>query len=147
MKEIVYIDLDRVVVDYDSALKKIDKKVLDKYEKSSHVPGIYSLMDPEDGAIEAVNKIRKKYEVYFLSFAPWENPSAWSDKVIWVQKNFGDWVKKRLILSNRKDLNIGDYLIDDREKNGAKDFQGEFIHFKTEKFPDWNSVLSYLDLE
>ena len=56
----------------------------------------------------------------------------------------GDPAYKRLILTHNKQLNIGDYLIDDRTKNGAGEFTGEHIHFGTEKFPDWKSVLDYL---
>ncbi len=39
---------------------------------------------------------------------------------------------------------MGEYLIDDREKNGAKDFKGELIRFGSERFPDWNAVTEYL---
>ena len=46
--------------------------------------------------------------------------------------------------SQTKTLNIGDYLIDDRTKNGAGEFRGELIQFGTETFPDWDSVLNYL---
>ncbi len=28
--------------------------------------------------------------------------------------------------------------------NDAAEFQGEHIHFGTERFPDWKSVLEYL---
>jgi len=35
-------------------------------------------------------------------------------------------------------------LIDDREKNGAKEFEGELIQFGSEKFVDWNVVTEYL---
>ncbi|MGO8078274.1 hypothetical protein AB9F41_38905, partial [Rhizobium leguminosarum] len=49
-----------------------------------------------------------------------------------------------LILSHHKNLNQGDYLIDDRTKNGAGKFQGEHVHFGTEHFANWNCVLSYL---
>ncbi len=38
----------------------------------------------------------------------------------------------------------GDYLIDDREKNGTSEFKGEWLHFASERFPDWDSVLAYL---
>ena len=34
--------------------------------------------------------------------------------------------------------------LDNRTVNGAAEFQGEHIHFGTEKFPDWKSVLEYL---
>ena len=41
-------------------------------------------------------------------------------------------------------LNQGDYLVDDRTKNGADRFTGEHLHFGTEKFPDWRAVTEYL---
>jgi hypothetical protein len=37
-----------------------------------------------------------------------------------------------------------DFLVDDRPKNGAKDFTGEWIQFGTGKYPDWDTVLEYL---
>ena len=37
-----------------------------------------------------------------------------------------------------------DFLVDDRPKNGAKDFKGEWILFGSEDYPDWNTVLDYL---
>jgi hypothetical protein len=39
---------------------------------------------------------------------------------------------------------MGDILIDDRLVNGAKDFKGEFIHFRSERFPDWATTVKYL---
>ena len=51
---------------------------------------------------------------------------------------------KRLILSHNKHLNIGDYLIDDRTANGAGQFRGEHIHFGSDRFPSWGSVIEYL---
>ena len=40
---------------------------------------------------------------------------------------------------------MGHYLIEDRpHKNGAADFKGQLIHFRSDKFPDWNSVLDFL---
>ena len=108
------------------------------------VPGIFSLMDPLEGAIEAFHQLSAKYDTYILSTAPWENHRAWSDKLIWVKKHLGEPAYKRLILSHHKNLNAGDYLIDDRLKNGADRFAGEHIHFKTDEFPDWKSVCDYL---
>ena len=79
------------------------------------------------------------------STAPWDNSSAWSDKVEWVKKYLGANGYKRLILSHHKNLNKGDYLIDDRPcHNGANDFTGELIHFGSEEYPDWKSVSTYL---
>ena len=76
-----------------------------------------------------IKNLTEHFDVYILSTAPWNNPSAWSDILLWVQKHLGDIAYKRLILSSNKNLNAGDYLIDDRTANGASDFKGEHIHF------------------
>lgn len=44
----------------------------------------------EDSVFEAVHELSKHYDVYILSTAPWKNPSAWSDKINWITKHFGD---------------------------------------------------------
>ena len=51
---------------------------------------------------------------------------------------------KKLILTHHKEQLIGEYLIDDRLKNGAAEFKGEHIHIFTEKFPTWQTVVEYL---
>ena len=51
---------------------------------------------------------------------------------------------KRLIISHHKDLCKGDYLIDDRVKNGDGEFEGELIMYGSDRFPDWMSVINYL---
>ena len=102
------------------------------------------MMQPMENAIESYNKLTKHYDVYISSTSPWENESALIDKLRWVKKHLGQIAYKRLILSHHKNLNKGDYLIDDRLKNGAEDFEGEHIHFGQDKFPNWDSVLEYL---
>ena len=145
MPKILYIDMDNVLVDFPSAFPQIKNEILEKYaDDKDEIPGIFSLMLPIEGAVDAFNQLSQKYDTYILSTAPWENPSAWSDKLVWVKTYLGQQAHKRLILSHNKNLNKGDYLIDDRLANGAKDFQGEHIHFKTDKFPNWQAVLNYL---
>ena len=145
MKRILYVDMDNVLVDFPSGISRISIELRSKYEdRLDEVPGIFSLMDPLKGAIESYKKLSQKFDTYILSTAPWKNSSGWSDKNEWVKKYLGDVAHKRLILSHHKNLNYGDYLIDDRLANGANLFTGEHIHFGTAKFPDWESVCSYL---
>ena len=106
-------------------------------------------MDPMPGAIEAVQKLRERYELYILSTAPWDNPTAWCDKLNWVKKHFGGGEDsafyKRLILTHHKDLCHGDYLIDDRpDKCGVEQFMGKVIHFGSPEYPDWDAVVKFL---
>lgn len=136
--------MDNVIVDFPSAFSKIEKDVFDKYEYKDDIPNIFSLMEPMSGAVEGFKKLADVFDAYILSTAPWANPSAWSDKLEWVKKYLGEHAYKRLILTHHKNLNKGDYLIDDRTKNGASEFEGEFIHFGSEKFMNWDSVLKYL---
>lgn len=137
--------MDGVIVDFVSAFPKLSKDILNEYEgRLDEIPGIFSVMEPMKGAIEAIPKLAKKYNTYVLSTAPWKNNSAWGDKVEWIKKYFPEIFYKRLILSHNKHLNKGDFLIDDRLKNGANKFEGKHIHFGTEKFPDWQAVLDYL---
>jgi len=143
--KILYIDMDNVLVDFPSALSSVSEEQQKKFAgRLDEVPGIFSLMKPLQGAINAFNQLSKQYDTYILSTAPWENPSAWSDKVLWVQKYLGAPAHKRLILSHNKNLNSGHYLIDDRLKNGVDKFTGEHIHFGTEMYPDWDSVCKHL---
>ena len=145
MKKILYVDMDNVLVDFPSGISKISKALQSEYEdRLDEVPGIFSLMEPIEGAIDSYKKLSQKFDTYILSTAPWKNSSGWSDKNEWVKKYLGDFAYKRLILSHHKNLNYGHYLIDDRLANGADLFKGEHIHFGSDKFPNWESVCSYL---
>ena len=137
--------MDNVLVDFKTGIDRISSYNKKEYEgRYDEVPDIFSLMDPMKGAIDSYNQLSSQYDTYILSTSPWDNPSAWQDKILWVKKYLEKSAYKRLILSHHKNLNRGDYLIDDRLKNGADKFIGEHIHFGTEQFPDWKSVLSYL---
>lgn len=137
--------MDNVLVDFRSSFKKIPPETLEKYkDNEDQIEGVFGLMDPLPDAIESFNELADLYDTYILSTSPWSNESAWIDKIRWVKKYLGEKAKKRLILSHHKNLNLGDFLIDDRTRNGADQFKGEHIHFGQEKFPDWNSVMIYL---
>lgn len=141
----VFVDMDNVLVDFQSGLDQVSDEIKKEYEgRLDEIPGLFALMKPMVGAIEAVHELQKHYDLFILSTAPWKNPSAWSDKVEWVTKYLDDVFHKRLIISHRKDLCQGDYLIDDRGKNGTSEFAGEWIEFGSEQFPNWESVLKYL---
>ena len=145
MHKILYLDMDNVLVDFPSAFPRLHPETIKAYEDNlDEVPGIFSLMDPLQGAVTAHDELCKLFDTYILSTSPWENPSAWSDKLLWVKRHLGRAAHKRLILSHHKNLNRGHFLVDDRTKNGAGEFEGEHIHFGSVKFPDWESVVRYL---
>ena len=141
----LYIDMDNVLVDFASAFPLISHEDMESYrDHLDDVPGIFAKMSPMPGAVAAFAELATLYDTYILSTAPWGNPSAWSDKLIWVKENLGASAYKRLILTHHKNLNTGDYLIDDRTKHGVPQFGGKHIHFGTEAFPDWPTALVYM---
>ena len=141
----LFFDMDGVLVDFQSGIDKLSDEVKKEYEgRLDEVPGIFSLMDPMPGAIEAVNTLSEYYDMYILSTAPWKNTTAYSDKLAWLTKHFGDLFKKRVIITHCKNLCDGDYLVDDRAKNGASEFPGEWVQFGSERYPDWEDVTRYL---
>lgn len=145
LRRTLYIDMDNVLVDFPSAFPHVSEQDRrDFADRMDEVPGIFSKMLPMQGAAEAFEELSGLFDTYILSTAPWENPSAWSDKLLWVKKHLGQPAYKRLILSHHKNLNRGDFLVDDRTANGADQFQGQHIHFRTDEFPDWPAVVAYL---
>ena len=146
MQKILYIDMDNVLVDFRSAIPRLPADVVRQFEgRLDEVPGIFSLMDPVVGAIEAFHKLAERFDTYVLSTSPWENSSAWSDKLLWVKRHLGQAAYKRLILTHHKNLNLGHFLVDDRTNNGAERFQGEHVLFGSPRFPDWPAVATYLN--
>lgn len=159
-KKIVYVDMDNTLVDFKSAIDKLPDEEKAKHAPTSEhphglydtIPGIFSKMEPMEGAIEAYKWIASHFDTYILSTAPWDNPSAWSDKLNWVKKYLGVAARKRLILSHHKNLLKGDFLIDDRKNNGADRFQGELLTFgwnhvteEWNQYRTWQSILDYLE--
>lgn len=152
-KDHLFFDMDGVLADFDEKLRRITgytgttdtKEWSDLADKWSRTPGFFIDLKPIEGAIDAFIRLSERYDCHILTTAPWENPSSCMEKRIWVTDNMPkELVFKKLHMSNHKNLFTGRALIDDREKNGAKDFNGEHIHLWTPKFPSIQSVVDYL---
>ena len=131
--KILYIDLDGVVADFDKHLQPFlpDVELCDGdpstyVERSSLVdkflhenPRTFENLELIEGAYESIMILKEHFDIYFLSTPVCKVPESYMGKRIWVKEKFGEWADKRLILTHRKDLCIGHFLIDDRLKNGA----------------------------
>ena len=157
MGDIVYVDMDGVLVEFPESLDDVHPSIINTCrawceETGNHhsdFEGIFSTLHPKAGAIEAISRLMNRFEVYLLSTAPWDNHSSFTDKRTWIEHHLPMLPRKRLLLTYRKDLQRGRFLIDDRPKHGAEAFGKfpgqEWIHFGSEEFPSWSAILQYLD--
>ena len=174
-KEIVYVDMDGVLVDFPSSINDVVPSLREKCRSWveedpenndwTDFDGLFASLPPKEGIQEAIDRLEVRFQVYLLSTAPWKNHSSLSDKRRWIAQHLPNLPEKRLILSHRKDLNRGRYLIDDRPANGTVidssrgiskafgDYENqEWIHFGcsvcehggTPKL-NWEEVLEYLN--
>ena len=139
MRKTIYVDLDNTLADY---LGMCDEMHIDP-AAAKHTKGFFRKLKPMPGAVEAYDKLNEHFNVYILSTGPWSNPHSLCEKVEWV-KEYLPSAYKNIIFSHHKNLNMGDYLIDDSEKNGAKEFAGTHIKIHSPEFPEWNSVIRYI---
>lgn len=148
-KKVLYIDMDNTLVDFKSGIAKLSEAERQRFHGDlDDVSGIFSLMDPMPGAIEAFRELSRLFDTYILSTAPWDNPLAWTEKLLWVKMHLGRGegtpAYKRLILSHHKNLNFGHYIIDDRTARGVEQFQGEHIHFGQPDYENWEKVVAHM---
>ncbi|MBK1875606.1 5' nucleotidase, NT5C type [Pelagicoccus mobilis] len=143
-RKIVYVDMDGVMCDYSgSYFEALRLRLEIEYPQS--VPGFFSDLPPIDGAIKAVNKLRKHSDLYVLTAPSTRNPACYSEKRIWIEKHFGYQFTKKLIICPNKFLLIGDYLIDDHVSGKEQEgFKGQLIQFGSCRYADWNTVVEYL---
>ena len=107
-KKTLYIDMDNVLVDFESGIAKLPAdQVAAAGDELDNAPGIFALMEPMPGAVAAFTELSTLFDIYILSTAPWGNPTAWSDKLLWVKRYLGKPAEKRLILSHHKKVGVG----------------------------------------
>lgn len=100
--------------------------------------------EPENSAFKAFNTLSKDYKIWILASAPYNHPERWSEAVGWVSKNLGAVAYDRVILSNRKDMILGDYVIDRYpERFSLEDSMGTVIQYGSDTFRTWEDVLEY----
>ena len=152
-KKIVFIDMDGVLVDFKDAIETayhINPEYKKKFKNNpDEIKGIFKNPKPIDGAIDAVIRLANsgKYDLFIATATPWENPKAAMHKRLWIEKYFGDLFLKKMFTTHRKDLLIGDYLIDDRLKNGASEFRGELLSFGwAYEQNQWNEYKTWVDI-
>jgi 5'-nucleotidase len=142
-KKIIYVDMDGVISDFDKEHKRLEA------EKGSaiHRPDLvvdFRVLDVVDGAGEALRQLNQDFDVFIATTPPWSRPEVWGYKRDWIVKHF-PWLKRKMILTHRKDLLIGDILIDDSRWRGQPDFKGDWFWFnKDSDNKNWKGCLEWI---
>lgn len=132
----IYIDIDDVLCNYSSKIKDHSQKNPDNPFPPS-LPGFFRSLEPKDGALAAVEQLRKQtnVEVYILTAPSTKNPLSYTEKRLWVEDRFGYEMTHNLIICSHKGLLKGDILIDDHASGrGQEFFEGQLVHFGLEKY-------------
>ena len=138
----IYIDMDGVITDF----KKGQEHQGYKLSKRPDLVVNYRTLPVMEGAIKAVAKLNADHEIFIASTPPWTRPEVWGHKREWLEEHF-PYLKRKLILTHRKDLLIGDVLIDDTRFRGQPDFKGNWFWFNKDwSNRNWNACLEYIKI-
>lgn len=142
-KKILYIDMDKVMCDFEKRYSMIREKFpYIQYPQSQY--GFFSRLEPIDGALAAINQLESKYDIWFLTRPSYMNIHCYSEKAEWILEHLGSEYQQKMIIMPNKSMAIGHYLVDDSLNDGQTEFIGEHIHFGSYIFQSWNDVTSYL---
>ena len=138
MKKTIFIDMDGVIANFAKAAKEGGWD----HRPDKHVD--YGNLEVMPGAKDALIRLNHDFDIFIASTTPWDRPDMWGAKREWVAEHF-PYLKRKLILTHRKDLLIGDILIDDSRWRGQPDFKGAWLWFGTaQKCLDWPSTLELI---
>ena len=136
----IYIDMDGVITDFKQGQEYQGYKL----SKRPDLVVNYRTLPVMEGAIKAVAKLNADHEIFIASTPPWTRPEVWGHKREWLEEHF-PYLKRKLILTHRKDLLIGDILIDDSKYRGQPDFKGNWFWFNKDwSNRNWNACLEYI---
>ena len=130
-KKTIFISLEDTLADFRNNIPK-GKKLLD--------------CDPEPSAVKAFEMLSRKYDVRILASAPYNHPELWGEMVAWAEKWIGVPAWNRVIISNRKDLIMGDYVIDRyADRYGLDNCLGTVLGYGKEPYHVWEDILTFFD--
>ena len=138
MKKTIFIDMDGVIANFAKAAREGGWT----HRPDKHVN--FGNLEVMPGAKDALIRLNHDFDIFIASTPPWDRPDMWSAKREWIAEHF-PYLKRKLILTHRKDLLIGDILIDDSRWRGQPDFKGEWYWFNQNwDTRNWDACLKWI---
>ncbi len=98
---------------------------------------------PLPSMLKAYRLLMEHYDVRIVASLPTNDTGYARRMQEWTFETLGVAAYNRLILTNRKDLLYGDYLIDGLDDNGSSDFMSTRIDFGSDTFKTWDDIIEY----
>ena len=119
--------------------------------KVLYEPGWFADLPVIEGAVEVVQELYAKHEVFILSSAT-EFRHSMLDKINWLEQHFPFIHHRRITFCGDKGIAHGDYLIDDKVKN-LNSFRGDGLLFTAPdniyektgypRFDNWKEIRTF----
>lgn len=143
----IFLDQDGPLADFESGMRQVGLPA----QEAKLLPGFYSQLPLTPGAAQAVAELCawKHVHVFVATKIPDRNPLAASEKIHWLHAHLPQ-LEERIIITPNKAVLGGPkrYLVDDRHhKADVAFFDGHFVHFGSQNYPDWAAVLERLRRE
>lgn len=145
----VYIELDGPVADIAPALRRLPQRTVQKYRYPGEIPGVYALTELTEGAVEALEALRRHYRVLIVTSDAWDQPRAASDRLRWLHTRIGHIAEGvapiRLVSTPDASLLRGAVLVRSAQAgNLSPGFDGRVLELGSAGCPDWAAVTAHL---
>lgn len=98
---------------------------------------------PMPSMMKTYRYLIERYDVYIVGALPDNDNSYPARMQEWTFENLDVPAYRKLILTNRKDLLYGDYLIDALPTNGSAGFMSTRIELGSDTFKTWDDILEF----
>lgn len=131
------------------ATEYVKKECGDKIYDYLLEPGFFQNLRPLPNAIEVINRLTKKFEIYIVTSPP--SKYAYREKEEWLLKNLPIIPRKNLIFIHQKEMIQADILFDDSPVN-LQEFNSAgglaiAMDYPYNKFIKCERVASWLEFE
>ncbi len=125
-------------------------RYIDDRQAGRERPAVYidiaTLRDSYGKATASMHKayemLLEHYNVYILAPSPTNNPQAMVDDIAWVEQYLSAPAWGRVIFSNQRELQYGDYLIAPAPQ---PDFMGTVIEWGSDEFKTWEEIIVFFE--